>query len=337
MKQSVTITGENLSVTVSNYSSSERPLSKAEQRIAALKARGIDVSCYFPLGSDQVVKIQDGAAVPVSMDDDTERRLVEGGYINHYTLFRRWVMAQMFRILRYMEQTGASFNATVQSRGYDYQWRMLDHELLAQAKMFRHGDKSNFTARNRWFHAETAAFMADDYVRQLRAYVDSRHLWRTDRKGCKRPKHTCKGIHYVRLGSRDIFVSDLEAKVYRPLRRQADAIDRADTPDALHAAVREFLRMIKPLPHPSTFKQAAAFIDAYKGSGAYFTMRNLILFHGARFSGRPSESQSLSHLEDKTREYGYQEGWRLLGVMKKLIASSGISVQTKLASLRSKA
>lgn len=336
MKHSVTITGENLNVVI-NTPDTKRTLSKAEQRIAALRARGIDVSCYFPLGTDQVVKIQDGAAVPVSMDDDTERRLVNGGYINHYTLFRRWVMAQMFRILRHMEQTGDSFNATVQARGYDYQWRMLDRELLAQAKMSRHGDKFNFSARNRWFHAETAAFMADDYVRQLRAHVDSRLLWRTDRHGVCRPKHTCKGIHYVRLGSRDIFVSDLEAKVYRPLRRQADAIADATTPDALHAAVLGYLRMIKPLPHPSTFKQAAAFIDAYKGSGAYFTMRNLILFHGARFSGRPSESQSLSLLEDKAREYGYQEGWRLLGVMKQLIASSGISVQDKLASLRREA
>lgn len=330
MKQSVTITGENLNVVVNNASEQtvSHKLTKAEQRIAALKATGIDTSMYFPMGDDHVIRIVDGAAIPVDMEDDVERRLVEGGYINHYKLFRRWVMAQMFRILRRMEERNDTFNAILQLHGYEYSWRMLENELLAQCKMYMHGDTQNFSARNRWFNDGVASDMASEYISSLRTYIENNLLWRKDSRGNKVAKHTCKGVPYVRLRGRNIFVSDLESKVFIPLRRIELNLRRVSDPHTLYTLVREFNKLRKPLPN--NFKQSTSFIDAYKGSGAYFTMRNLILFHGARFSQKTSESSSLDYLELKAREYTYDEGWRLLGVMKQLIKDSNISVQSKL-------
>jgi hypothetical protein len=75
-------------------------------------------------------------------------------------------------------------------------------------------------------------------------------------------------------------------------------------------------------------KQSKAFTDAYKGSGAYFTMKNLILFHGARFNGCTTAKQSLARMENLASNL---EGWELLGAMKQLIKDSGISVEKKIA------
>lgn len=339
MKQIVTITGTDLKVVTSNVEVNAvgaGKKTKAQMRLEALKAAGVDVSKYFPLGDDQLIKIENGAAVPVDMDDATidavGKKIVEGGYVNNWKLFRRWVMSQMFHMLRDMEKDGKSFNEVLQKKGYEYQWRMLENELYAQVKMSEHGDLDNVGSRNRWFNGDVASDMVTDYISKLRKYVDDNLIWKKDKDGKKTEsvKHTCKGNPYVRLQNKDIFVADLERKVYTPLRDLANEMAAVPTYKQLYDAVHKFNKTRKHLEWNT--KQANAFINAYKGSGSYYTMRNLIMFHGARFlkGGRKmSEEASLKELESKAKSYDAQ-GWKMLGVLKKLIKESGIDIQGKM-------
>ena len=340
MKQIVTITGENLNIVTNNVEATAATgkKTKAQMRMEALKSAGVDVSKYFPLGDDQLIKIENGAAVPVDMDDATidavGKKIIEGGYVSNWKLFRRWVMSQMFHMLRYMENDGKSFNEVLQMKGYEYQWRMLENELYAQVKMSEHGDFDNVGSRNRWFNGDVASDMATDYISKLRSYVDNNLIWnvKKDKDGNEKKayKHTCKGTPYVRLQNKYIFVSDLEKKVYAPLREIANEMAAVPTYKQLYDAVHKFNKNRKHLEWNT--KQADAFINAYKGSGAYYTMRNLIMFHGARFlkGGRKmSEANSLKELESKAKLYD-EQGWRMLGVLKKLIKESGIDIQGKI-------
>ena len=337
MKQIVTITGENLNIVTKNVeATAATKKTKAQMRLEALKAAGVDVSKYFPLGDDQLIKIENGAAVPVDMDDATidavGKKIVEGGYVSNWKLFRRWVMSQMFHMLRQMETDKLTFNEVLQRKGYEYQWRMLENELYAQVKMSEHGDLDNVGSRNRWFNGDVASDMAIDYISKLRKYVDDNLIWKKDKDGKKTEsfKHTCKGNPYVRLQNKDIFVADLERKVYTPLRDLANEMAAVPTYKQLYDAVHKFNKTRKHLEWNT--KQADAFINAYKGSGAYYTMRNLIMFHGARFlkGGRKmSEVNSLKELESKAKLYD-EEGWRMLGVLKQLIKESGIDIQGKM-------
>lgn len=339
MKQIVTITGENLNIVTKNVeATAATKKTKAQMRLEALKAAGVDVSKYFPLGDDQLIKIENGAAVPVDMDDATidavGKKIVEGGYVSNWKLFRRWVMSQMFHMLRQMETDKLTFNEVLQRKGYEYQWRMLENELYAQVKMSEHGDFDNAGARNRWFNGDVASDMATDYISKLRKYVDDNLIYnvKKDKDGNEKKayKHTCKGNPYVRLQNKDIFVADLERKVYTPLRDLANEMAAVPTYKQLYDAVHKFNKNRKHLEWNT--KQADAFIDAYKGSGSYYTMRNLIMFHGARFlkGGRKmSEAASLKELESKAKSYDGQ-GWRMLGVLKQLIKESGIDIQGKI-------
>ena len=340
MKQIVTITGENLNIVTNNVeaTAATSKKTKAQMRLEALKAAGVDVSKYFPLGDDQLVKIENGAAVPVDMDDSTidavGKKIVEGGYVSNWKLFRRWVMSQMFHMLRNMKEDGKSFNEVLQKKGYEYQWRMLENELYAQMKMCDHKDYENLKARNRWFNGCVAHDMTIDYINKLRSYIDDKCIYTTkkDKDGNKKKtyKHTCKGDPYIRLQNEDIFVADLERKVYTPLRNLANKMGAATTYKELYDAVREFNKNRKHLAWET--KMSDAFINAYKGSGSYYTMRNLIMFHGARFmkGGRKmSEANSLKELESKAKLYD-EEGWRMLGVLKQLISESNIDIQGKI-------
>ena len=339
MKQIVTITGENLNIVTKNVeATAATKKTKAQMRLEALKAAGVDVSKYFPLGDDQLIKIENGAAVPVDMDDATidevGKHIVEGGYVSNWKLFRRWVMSQMFHMLRDMDKNGRTFNEVLQHKGYEYQWRMLENELYAQMKMAAHGDHENAGARNRWFGGFVAADMAYDYIKKLRKYVDNNLIYKVKKDAHgnvkKAYKHTCKGNPYVRLQNDDIFVADLEKKVYAPLGNLARKMYDSNTYKEVYDAVHEFNKKRKHLAWDT--KQADAFITAYKGSGSYYTMRNLIMFHGARFmkNGRKmSETDSLKELESKANLYD-EEGWRMLGVLKQLIKDNNISVQVKI-------
>lgn len=339
MKQIVTITGENLNIVTKNVeATAATKKTKAQMRLEALKAAGVDVSKYFPLGDDQLIKIENGAAVPVDMDDATinevGKQIVEGGYVSNWKLFRRWVMSQIFHMLRDMDKNGRTFNDVLQHKGYEYQWRMLENELYAQMKMAAHGDHENAGARNRWFGGFVAADMAYDYIKKLRKYVDNNLIYKVKKDAHgnvkKTYKHTCKGNPYVRLQNDDIFVADLEKKVYAPLGNLARKMYDSNTYKEVYDAVHEFNKKRKHLAWDT--KQADAFITAYKGSGSYYTMRNLIMFHGARFmkNGRKmSETDSLKELESKANLYD-EEGWRMLGVLKQLIKDNNISVQGKI-------
>ena len=91
---------------------------------------------------------------------------------------------------------------------------------------------------------------------------------------------------------------------------------------------------------PSGTTQSKAWIDAYKGSGAYFTMQNLIRFHGCVAyddgGNRLDKLQSLDFIRIKARVYAQGEGWRLLAVLKKMLTDNNINIKKKMAEWRKK-
>lgn len=236
----------------------------------------------------------------------------------------------MFHMLRQMETGRYTFNEILQRKGYEYQWRVIEREMYAQMKMIKHGDTENAGNRNFWFNGMLLCEIAEDYIKKLRYYIENNLIYKNKYDGKKTYKHTCKGMPYVRLMNKDIFVADLEKKVYAPLKELAVEMYAKDTYEDVYKAVKKFNKIRKHLAWDT--KQSDLFISAYKGSGAYYTMRNLIMFHGARFKngGRKlSEDKSLEKLDKLALEYS-NEGWRMLGVLKQLIKDNGISIQGKI-------
>lgn len=82
--------------------------------------------------------------------------------------------------------------------------------------------------------------------------------------------------------------------------------------------------MFKMIKLPSDTPKSKAWIDAYKGEGAYYTMKNLLMFHncfveventGLKLYG----TKAVSYISSKLDEYK-GEGWRMFALMKKVIA-----------------
>ncbi|MCD8252724.1 MAG: ubiquitin carboxyl-hydrolase [Phocaeicola dorei] len=304
----------------------------AQERIEALRNAGVDVSNLFAMqganGVDYIASNKNGKLAILEDNDPIFNYIVAQGTVPNPRLFRRWVMSQMFHMMshtsyRSKEPTGVT--AMIHSLGYEYQWKMVIDELYAQMKM-EGRDPENFADRNRWFNIKVVADMAEDYIGKLKKHVDALK----ERK--------CKGIPYKRVSGRNIFVSDLYAKLYNPLHLAVERIKRAKNAAQFYSATQNFnnerIRMAWNTP------QSNAWINAFKGSGAYFTMQNLIRFHNCiafdDTGKRLDKYQSLAFISFKAEEYKDGEGWRLLAVLKKMLSDNNINIKKKMAEWRKK-
>lgn len=314
---------------VGRDTSAKRPKT-AQDRIEALRNAGVDVSCLFAMqgsnGGEYIASNKNGKLSILDDNDPIFEQIIAQGTIPNRRLFRRWVMAQMFHMMTYTPHRSKEplgVTSMIHKLGYEYQWKMLMNELHAQMKM-EGRDLENFTDRNRWFNAEVVADMAEDYIRKLKKHIDAQK----ERK--------CKGIFYKRVSGRNIFVSDLHSKLYQPLHLAAACIRRARDAAQLYTYTQNFndarIRMAKNTP------QSNAWVDAFKGAGAFFTMQNLIRFHNCIAiddTGKCLDKyQSLAFLSAKAENYKNGEGWRLLAVLKKMLNDNNIDIKKKMAEWR---
>lgn len=271
----------------------------------------------------------DGVISILEEDDPIFQAIIIQGTIPNRRLFRRWVMAQMFRIIYITTNTHGAYkpigvSEVIRNMGYEYQWKMLNNELYAQHKMMQNGDVDNFRDRNRWFNKRVVLDMAKDYIEKLKKRFEKLKL------------RKCKGVPYKRINSQNIFVDDFNKKVIKPLLFAVHKIQHAENTYELWHSVQEFnKRRIKM--HWDT-PQNAAWLDAYKGAGAFFTMQNMIRFHNCVIiddNGKTlSKNASLAFLNKKAKLYENREGWRLIGMLKKTLDDNNIDVVAKMKEWR---
>lgn len=298
-----------------------KKLNEAEAKIEALRNAGVNVNNLFSIrgtnGDYEVGRLDDGQFSVVPDDDPIFAAIRASRTIPDRRLFRRWIMAQVFHMMTEKDyKTGKpiSFTAALRRKGYKYQWEMVVEELRVQVKLFNN-DPENYAERNRWFNRGVVTQMATDYIKLVKDIV-----------GKLRIRH-CKGVPYVRLDGTDIFVDDLQAKVYAPLEKLVKSIKNTRNPGALHKAAANFFQAVKSTCLFYDMEQSKAFKDAYKGAGAFFTLKNLILFHDCVFP-KMNQEASMAQLNYLANSKDF-EGYRLFGVLKEFLNTNGIDIEAK--------
>lgn len=302
---------------------------KLEGRMNQLREHGIDTSKYFsvvaPSGRDVLMKWEGSSPVPVRSDDPILSSIMSSGMIDNRNLFRRWVMSQVFHGLSYNGgQQNGGFSAWMHAKGYEYVWKMTEEELRVQAKLeFR--DAENFAERNRWFNREVAYGIAVDYVENLKRFVEKLPVKRQNGEEFK----ILKGVRI-----QNCRISDTIDGMYSNF---LDAILNASDARSLYNAFHRF--NVQRIKIKTEVKQPAIWCNAYKGAGAFFTMKNLILFHDCDVyeNGESEHSSDRSmYIINQSAELYKNEGWRLLGFMKKLIRDNNIDIVAKMSEWRKK-
>ena len=323
---------------VSLNESIEQPKAKrsAQERIDALKAAGVEVSNLFAItgatGGDYICRNENGNLSLVNDDDPIFQYIIDNGTIPNRKLFRRWVMAQMFRMMTekeccyFRKSRLIGVTEAIHRLGYEYTWKMIINELYAQVKMMENGDLVNLMDRKRWFTQEVVVSMANHYIDMLKKHIDNK------------PTRKCKGMPYKTIAGQNVFVEDLQKKIYNPYVTLLHRIQTAKSTKELYAATVAFNK--KRIKLGWDTPQCPQWLDAYKGSGAYFTLQNMIRFHKCHIvddaGQKLNKELSLTFIQEKAKMYANGEGWRMLGVLKKCLKDNNVDIEKKMAEWRKK-
>ena len=298
------------------------------ERMEKLNAMGVNTGKFFTIpleNGGSVTVIIDENGNPVKVNDTIANQIIEDGYVRNTKLHRRFVMAQMFQGLNYKSYDGrkTGYNEWVKRHGIKYAFDMMLEEIRVLGKL-EERDRETFVERAHFFTKDVIVKTMEDYVAELMKHIETL------------PSKSCKGVPYKRIKGNNIFVVDIDKKVYAPLRSDIHRIKYASNYNELYRIVKNF--MSKMISVPYNTPKSKAWIDAYKGEGAFYTLKNLVMFHGCGIEvnghmvyGAPA----MSVLNKRLNEYK-GEGWRMFALMKKVIADNGINTKTHIAEVCNK-
>jgi hypothetical protein len=301
------------------------------ERMNKLNAMGIETGKYFNVNLPNGLK--PGATITLAINenglpvfvenivanDPIAQEIIADGYVKNTKLHRRFVMAQMFQGLNYKSWNGEElgYNAWIKRHGLKYTFDMMLEEVRVLGKL-EERDNDTFIERSHFFTKEVIMATMEDYVAELMKYVD------------KLPNKNCKGIPYKRIKGDNIFVVDLEKKVYAPFRSDIIRIKFAKHYNEFYRILKNFMNKMIGLPYGTP--QSKAWFDAYKGEGAFYTLKNLVMFHGCGIivDGKAVfGAAAVSVLKKRLKEYK-GEGWRMFALMNKVIEDNNFDFKKRM-------
>ncbi len=292
------------------------------ERMEKLNAMGINTGKYFTVALDngtQIHLIIDENGNPVKVDDTIANNIIEDGYVRNTKLHRRFVMAQMFHALNYKswDRKREGYNEWLKCFGIKYAFDMMLEEIRVLSKL-EVRDEESFIERSHFFTKEVIIATMKDYISKLEASIDVQRTYK------------CKGIPYKKVKGKDIFVADLDKKIYNPMRSNITKVWGARNYNEIYEAVKDFINKMIILPWATP--KSKMWIDTYKGEGAFYTLKNLVMFHGCgiEVNGRMVYGAAAVSVLNKRLEEYQGEGWRMFALMKKVIADNNFDFHKRM-------
>ena len=284
------------------------------ERMEKLNEMGINTGKYFTVALDngtQVHLIIDENGNPKKIDDTICNQIIEDGYVRNTKLHRRFVMAQMFQALNYVSwnRSERGYSAWLKRFGIKYQFEMMLEEIRVLGKL-EERDWETFRERSNFFTKEVVVKIMADYIEKLKAHIESNKTY------------MCKGVPYKKVKGKDIFVEDLNKKIYAPLRSDIYKVQIARNYNEIYKALRNFMNKMVTIPYATT--KCKEWVDTYKGEGAFYTLKNLVMFHKCGIEvgyNMVYGIDAVNVLNERLYEYR-GEGWRMFAFMKKVIADN---------------
>ncbi len=303
-------------------------MTNKNERMEKLNEMGINTGKYFTVALDngtQVHLIIDENGNPKKVDDVIANQIIEDGYVRNTKLHRRFVMAQMFQALNYVswDRKRIGYNEWLKKFGIKYQFEMMLEEIRVLGKL-EERDWETFKERSNFFTKEVIVKTMADYIEKLKASIETKKTYK------------CKGIPYKKVAGRDIFVDDLDKKIYAPMRNDIYKVQIARNYNEIYRIVRSFMGKMITISYATT--KCKEWVDAYKGEGAFYTLKNLVMFHGCGIMvgyNMVYGTEAVKVLNERLYEYK-GEGWRMFALMKKVIADNNFDFNKRMSEIYGK-
>jgi hypothetical protein len=234
-------------------------------------------------------------------------------------------MAQMFKALNYVscDRKREGYNEWLNNFDIRYQFEMMLEEIRVLGKLEMR-DTETFLERSNFFTKEVIINTMADYIEKLKSSIETKKTYK------------CKGIPYKKVAGRDIFVDDLDKKIYAPMRMDIHKVQIARNYNEIYKFVKDFMNKMITVPYYTT--KSKDWVDAYKGEGAFYTLKNLVMFHGCGIMvgyNMVYGTEAVKVLNERLYEYK-GEGWRMFALMKKVIADNNFDFRKRMSEIYGK-
>lgn len=251
----------------------------------------------------------------VDRNDPVVQQIYENGYIKNEKLHRRWITAQTMRLLGWYDAVKYdSYDCPADRWTFNvrnkYNWKYCFKQVMNECNAIAHLPEGNI--RSKFFTFYGIRTMINDYIEETIKY-------------CNRlKKRNCKGIPYVKVKGRDVFVADIEKKIISPIRDFQYSFWRlANSKNFYKDAyklIKNFLKSDSFINLPWSARISDSWIDMFKKSGAYYTMDNLVKYHGLELvdydTGKKlNREDSLVYLNQRVND-SHDLGYKLLALLK---------------------
>ena len=301
-----------------------------KERMEKLNNAGVNTGKYFTL--DLPDGLRPGAKISLVIDDNgnpmvvtdnytkentifaddyVANQIIEDGYVRNTKLHRRFVMAQVFQMLNYVSWDGRyrGYNDCLKRNyGYDYTLKMMLEEVNVLSKL-EVRDRESFEERSHFFTKNVVIAVMEDYLEKLKKHVDGLAV------------HKCKGVPYKKVKGKNIFVDDLNKKIYFPIQNDIRRMKYAKNYTEMHRILKSFMNGMIKLPYDTP--KSKVWIDAYKGEGAFYTLKNLAMFHDCAVPVYGTNKvvrgiEAVDYLKVVLDEYK-GEGYKMFALMNRVI------------------
>lgn len=285
-----------------------------KNRMETLKANGIDTGRYFTLVVNEDIKA--GTRINISIEgNEVAQKIIEDGYVKNTKLHRRWVAAQYMRML----------NSSLGWHGYlnvRYSYMYTIDMMLEEVRVLAHlekVDKATFDERKQFFTLDVVRRVLGDYYKDVVKYTSSL------------PRKNCKGRPYVSInGVGNVFVSDLSMCIDMPIRAMIEACAISETYEAMYYHMKNLRKNMIKLPYDT--KKSKTWVDAFQKEGAYYTLKNLVLFHDVSLyydrEFYDAGDSSMVALREIVKDY---EGYQMNALLKKTIEMNNFDFARSIA------
>lgn len=254
--------------------------------------------------------------------DELKKEILAQGTVNYPARYRRWVMAQMFRALNHRN----GYQGYLDSHSYDYVLKTTEDELKILAKMQKKNPEE-FEIRKTFFTPEVVYSIVRYTRKQIFEYGQELYgydyFYRAVRKG--------NNVTYSDWHRFTVYDFNMMLVLLDSLIEALVKYTECERPDyeRIYSLFKKFRNNTIKLPERT--KKPVAWVEAFKASGAYYTLENMIYNHGCvlELNGNFDSKKNLeifrnrycgvpTYYTDTAHEMGFG-GYRFLGLLKETI------------------
>ena len=269
-------------------------------------------------------------------EDEIEKSIMEDGDINSKFLWRRWIMSQVLRHYKTADGDENFHNYFIKSKSMCYVFKTC----IAEAKALSNLSGTELEERKLFFNGNVFVQIVRDYFAQYNKEIseklktmdlENRQIVLKKGFGAKLEDTFVIG----KKAYKECDIAEIQRRIQEFMRTMAMFVNDENYKD-MAKTMSEIYRTFPPFKH---CKKSKAWMDAFKGAGAFYTLDNLLRWHSCTIRDEDtnkvySGDHALKYLRDTTKKMDHNEYYKLYAIMKRVVEENNFNFSKRMKEIR---